>query len=433
MFFLALAAIFLVLVVLSLILKYFLVSKTETINFDNSHVLITGGSSGIGRALARRVFVMGARVTLVARQQDKLQQAKRWILNSCDSKKEHLIQCIPLDITAAYPIVQQAIQSAEDVFGGVDVLVNSAGYSYPCVFQELGVEDFESMMRVNYMGSVQVTKATIKSMVEKFSRMGGGRMDGKGMSEERSKDREMKEGGLKEGGNEIIERKNRLKEGDKSDGVNEGLKRMNEEKERMNEGNTEKKDGKKRMNDGMKRMSNGEGRVVFVSSQAGQMGLYGFSAYSASKFALRGLAESLQMELLPSSIKVCVAYPPDTRTPGYEEEMRSKPLETKLISDSSGLFEAEYVADKMLAGVMRGDFSIHMGLEGTFMNHLTAGMSPVASAMDAVVQVLFGGLLRLVGLVYVKKFEGIVFKCQQQKQQQLEQQKTGGSEESKKK
>ena len=46
---------------------------------------------------------------------------------------------------------------------------------------------------------------------------------------------------------------------------------------------------------GMKRRNGG--RIIFVSSQAGQVGLYGFSAYSASKFALRGLAESLQMEV----------------------------------------------------------------------------------------------------------------------------------------
>ena len=39
------------------------------------------------------------------------------------------------------------------------------------------------------------------------------------------------------------------------------------------------------------------GRVVFVSSQAGQLGLFGFTAYSPSKFAIRGLAEALQMEV----------------------------------------------------------------------------------------------------------------------------------------
>ena len=39
------------------------------------------------------------------------------------------------------------------------------------------------------------------------------------------------------------------------------------------------------------------GRIVFLSSQAGQIGLFGFSAYSGSKFALRGMAEALQMEV----------------------------------------------------------------------------------------------------------------------------------------
>lgn len=39
------------------------------------------------------------------------------------------------------------------------------------------------------------------------------------------------------------------------------------------------------------------GRIMFVSSQAGQLGLFGYTAYSPSKFALRGLAESLQMEV----------------------------------------------------------------------------------------------------------------------------------------
>lgn len=39
------------------------------------------------------------------------------------------------------------------------------------------------------------------------------------------------------------------------------------------------------------------GRIIFTSSQAGQLGLYGYTAYCASKFALRGLAEALQMEV----------------------------------------------------------------------------------------------------------------------------------------
>lgn len=99
------------------------------------------------------------------------------------------------------------------------------------------------------------------------------------------------------------------------------------------------------------------GRILFVSSQAGQIGLFGYTAYSPSKFALRGLAESLQMEvsrsafpvlyvgrrgnggreepavkgagvsllqIKPYNIYVTVAYPPDTDTPGLAEENKTK-------------------------------------------------------------------------------------------------------------
>ena len=55
--------------------------------------------------------------------------------------------------------------------------------------------------------------------------------------------------------------------------------------------------------------------------QAGQIGIFGYTAYSASKFALRGFSEALQMELRPHNIYLHVAYPPDTDTPGYKEEM----------------------------------------------------------------------------------------------------------------
>lgn len=48
--------------------------------------------------------------------------------------------------------------------------------------------------------------------------------------------------------------------------------------------------------EGMK--SRGEGHIIFVSSQSGLIGIYGLTAYSSSKFALRGFAEALQMEVV---------------------------------------------------------------------------------------------------------------------------------------
>ena len=71
--------------------------------------------------------------------------------------------------------------------------------------------------------------------------------------------------------------------------------------------------------DDMKKRRSG-GRIVFVSSQAGQLGIFGFTAYSGSKFAIKGFCEALQMEVKPYNISVTIAYPPDTDTPGFKQE-----------------------------------------------------------------------------------------------------------------
>lgn len=49
------------------------------------------------------------------------------------------------------------------------------------------------------------------------------------------------------------------------------------------------------------------------------MGVYGYAAYSASKFGLQGLAQSLQQEVIADDIHVTLVFPPDTDTPGFEE------------------------------------------------------------------------------------------------------------------
>ena len=91
----------------------------------------------------------------------------------------------------------------------------------------------------------------------------------------------------------------------------------------------------------MSRPSHAGGNIVLTSSMAGQVGSFGFCAYSPTKFALRGLAESLSMELAAkrSHVNISVAYPPDTQTPGYEMENRMKPEECRLISETAGVWD----------------------------------------------------------------------------------------------
>lgn len=61
-----------------------------------------------------------------------------------------------------------------------------------------------------------------------------------------------------------------------------------------------------------------------------QVGIYGYTAYSASKFGLQGLAQSLQQEVIADDIHVTLIFPPDTDTPGFEEG-KNNPSELALI------------------------------------------------------------------------------------------------------
>lgn len=75
------------------------------------------------------------------------------------------------------------------------------------------------------------------------------------------------------------------------------------------------------------------GRVVMVSSTLGLMGMIGYSQYSPTKFALRGLAECLRQELIPYNIRVSIYFVSTINSPGYEKENITKPEITKQIED----------------------------------------------------------------------------------------------------
>lgn len=110
--------------------------------------------------------------------------------------------------------------------------------------------------------------------------------------------------------------------------------------------------------------------VSFTSSVAGFMGLFGYTAYSGSKFALIGFAESLQQEFYLKNIQVSVLCPPDTETPGFEQEEKCKPYETKKLSGTAKLMKPEKVAEIFLRKLEEGRFLITVNFESAVLYFL---------------------------------------------------------------
>lgn len=105
------------------------------------------------------------------------------------------------------------------------------------------------------------------------------------------------------------------------------------------------------------------GHIINISSLAGFLGVFGYTAYGASKFAVTGFSESLRAELKPHGIRVSVVFPPDTDTPQLAYENQYKPSETKAISGAAQALSAEKVAQAILHQAARGHYLIFPGLE----------------------------------------------------------------------
>ncbi|MEZ4234610.1 MAG: SDR family NAD(P)-dependent oxidoreductase [Myxococcota bacterium] len=113
-------------------------------------------------------------------------------------------------------------------------------------------------------------------------------------------------------------------------------------------------------------MAQGSGDICFVSSALGFMSMPGYSAYSASKFAVAGFAEALRIELAPKGIRVMLFYPGTTDTPGLVNENREKPPAVwAMESDSafSKTHQPKDVARSLLAAIEGGRFENFPGLD----------------------------------------------------------------------
>ena len=138
-------------------------------------------------------------------------------------------------------------------------------------------------------------------------------------------------------------------------------------------------------------MKSTRGHIVNISSIAGFIGIFGYTAYSASKFAVMGFSESLRGEMKPYDITVSVLCPPDTDTPQLAQENKTKPAETRAIAGNAGLMSPQAVAKAMIRGMEQGKFIIIPGRHGKFL-HLAIRLFPrlVHTIMDVQIRTAHG-------------------------------------------
>jgi long-chain acyl-CoA synthetase len=245
--------------------------------WNNKIALVTGGSSGIGLAIARQLAQQGAGVWLVARRKELLETALKQVeaarppanrppnTQRCGSFSADLSDAAQAAAAVEYVCMQAGLP---------DLLVNAAGITQPGYVQELSLDMFRSMMAVDYFGTVYTIKALLPGMIQR-----------------------------------------------------------------------------------------GSGHIINISSMAGFIGTFGYSAYCASKYAVRGFSDVLRSELKPLGIRVSIVFPPDTDTAQLAYEAPFRPPETKVLAGNTRVMSAEAVARITLQQAARGRYTILPGID----------------------------------------------------------------------
>jgi len=238
-------------------------------DYTGKIAFITGGSSGIGLACAEMLAARGADIVIFARGPEQLEKALKDIeLNRISEKQRFL--AVQLDVSQRAQAENLLGKTVVD-FGGPDILINSAGISYPQKFEDILYAKFDEIVRINLNGTWNTVSILLPYMKERG------------------------------------------------------------------------------------------GAIINVSSVAGYIGIFGMTAYSASKYAVIGFSEALRSELKRFNITVSVLCPPDVDTPMLERADKIKPEETKAISATARVMKAEEVAKAVIDAMAKGGFLILPG------------------------------------------------------------------------
>ena len=120
-------------------------------DYTGKTAYITGGSSGIGLACAEMLAARGANVLILARRPGQLETAIKQIESKRVSEKQRF-SAVQVDVSDKDQIVNSLSRAVKE-FGPPDILINSAGISFPQKFEDIPFEKFDEIMRVNLYGT----------------------------------------------------------------------------------------------------------------------------------------------------------------------------------------------------------------------------------------------------------------------------------------
>ncbi len=129
-------------------------------SLTGKNIIITGASSGIGKAIALEAAKVGANLALAARSTSNLEEIAKDL-----SSSEGKIIPITTDVTKEMDC-QELINKATSQLGGIDILINNAGISMRAPFEEVETSVLKEIMDVNYWGAVYCTKAALPELLK---------------------------------------------------------------------------------------------------------------------------------------------------------------------------------------------------------------------------------------------------------------------------
>ena len=128
--------------------------------FAGKVFIVTGASSGIGKAVAIEAAKQGADLAIAARNFEKLKDVAKVI-------EGFGVQCLPVKTDVSNKEdAKNLIDKTVEKYGKIDVLINNAGVSMRAMFDELDIEVFEKVMNINFMGTVYCTRYAIPHILE---------------------------------------------------------------------------------------------------------------------------------------------------------------------------------------------------------------------------------------------------------------------------